>query len=481
MAPEDTFYRPQGAASKRGAKSSNSSINVYANKSSDPSLAPGTPGVAWNRTGGGKTVATTAGAAGDEAWRTNSARHASGGLIVDPNGYSGNSKGTQGSGNLNRSVTVLGALSYEETQSFAITNKYTFVNQSVRVMGTDGRYLYYKGYYVPKTYAAIKTPDPSPNKYQWNLPPHKWSMPVFPGSDGNFMPKGYQRPPSEDRYRRGRIWWANNDPNLSIADGMSEKSIVAIANNNRFGFQFLWNPTEYTSQISTQMQAVPMAADRFIGGPGAFPATEAISFSIHIDRTNDMAHAASNFSRPTFLIPETIVGRHGTADTQERNILAAQAAAAQALSQSANYVTKDSVRQFIPYYKAKGSFSVDDTPAMMEEKLVDLFQRGTMADLEFLFRATNGYGSGAMKNGKALAWVNSRGVVTSDVGFLVPTLLYVDIGPASYKGYITNLSITHNAFTQDMIPIRTDVNVSFQIVASVGLTSPNSKEGDTTK
>jgi len=104
----------------------------------------------------------------------------------------------------------------------------------------------------------------------------------------------------------------------------------------------------------------------------------------------------------------------------------------------------------------------------VEDKLVDLFQRGTLADIEYLYKAINGAGPGSTASGGDY-WKNTRGTITADIGFLMPTLLNIDVGPLSYVGYVTSMSVNHIMFTQDMIPIRSTVNISFNLLATAGL------------
>jgi hypothetical protein len=66
-------------------------------------------------------------------------------------------------------------------------------------------------------------------------------------------------------------------------------------------------------------------------------------------------------------------------------------------------------------------------------------------------------------------WKNSLGRVTSDIGFLSATLVKIEIGPLDYVGYVNGIAVNHIAFTQDMKPIRTDVSITANLLASVGL------------
>ena len=302
----------------------------------------------------------------------------------------------------------------------------------------------------PATNAVIPVPAQDPNEYQWNLPPHKWSMPFRAGDDPKNMPAHSKNNHSSDRYRRGRIWWKATDTSLTVTDANGKNTTVDNS-NRKYGFQFLWNPETFGTQVSVQMDATPQSQDRFLGTVGAFPATETISFTIRLDRTNDFACANAKFNRPSNIINDV----NGSGLN--------------------NFIGVKEVSEFIPYYQHFGSFSAANSslggvPATMEKKLVDLFQRGTLADIEYLYKAINGPGPGNTASGGDY-WKNARGIITADIGFLMPTLLNIDIGPLSYMGYVTSLQVNHLAFTEGMIPTRSDVTISLNLLATAGITS----------
>jgi len=105
----------------------------------------------------------------------------------------------------------------------------------------------------------------------------------------------------------------------------------------------------------------------------------------------------------------------------------------------------------------------------MPDQINKLMSQGTMADLEYLFKAINGSGNGTLE------WTNLLGKKTANVGYLAPTLLGIQLGPTldnlSYVGWASNIGINHTAFTEDMIPIRTEVSISIQCFAGSGLQS----------
>lgn len=472
------LYNLQSSASKRTANASSkdqSPAQYYANLGVDPSVKPGTPQPKIKA----GTIITTVGPANNSIWALNTSRHAAGIPVVPAACYPAGNKATGGV-----SMGVTKVLSYADTQNPSVTKNYKFVNQSVKIKGPDGNWLFYRGYYIPKVKPVVVKPSvdnkpipakpSSPHEYRWNLPPHKWSLPVLPSNDPNFMPDGYNRPPSQDRYRRGRLWWKSSDPNLSIgtsSDNNKNASVAGKDDAHKYGFQFLWNPEKFTTSVQVNLDATPSAQDRFIGGPGYFPATEVFSLTIRIDRTNDFACAASMFDRPTWAKPPTLLTRDSGLSQDIINA-SNQSLIANNFAKHQNFVDKSQVSKFVKYYRVNGSFAQDESNASIEAKLIDLYQRGTLADIEFLLRAINGAGPGSSKNGKQVTWANGRGISTADIGFLVPTVLNIDIGPLSYQGYVTSLSIEHGAFTQDMIPIRSDLTIAFNLLATVGLTAP---------
>jgi hypothetical protein len=359
-----------------------------------------------------------------------------------------------------KSATDSGFYVDNETGERIFTD-FTYVNKSVQINGTDGSPVYYPGYYVPirtSTYAAtqleqgdpIDIPDTT-NGFRWNLPPHKWSLPLFAaGMTDNerntkqslSLTEGASRPPSSDRYRRGRIWFRNTADTYTVnGNGKKIYNKSASDDAHKFGFQFLWNPESVSTAVAVQMEATPNQNDQWVGAAGLFPSTQQFSLSVRLDRTNDFARAGSKFIRPTYIDESKEPSR-------------------------SDYIRKYALQDLISDYRIPSGFSSSTTESIMKEDLQDLFQRGTLADIEFLLRAINGTGPGGSE-----VWLNPRGIQTADIGFLQPTLLHIDVGPLSYIGWVTNLSVNHTAFTQDMIPIRTDLTMSFNTMATVGIGS----------
>jgi len=281
--------------------------------------------------------------------------------------------------------------------------------------------------------AKNKPPAEPDLTYQWNLPPHQWSLPVTPK---NMYEDLYTDAKNEglgnvpESYRRGRIWWYANSANQFV-DDKGNASSMETGDSRKIGFQFLWNPESYTTSISLNTEVTPSVNDRFVGVAGAFPSGETISFSLRIDRTNDFVCARNLLNK------EYSVSKFTSSDN------------------TAIYA------QLAQYYKT--SFFEKSTDVEIAKKIKDLMEVGTIADLEYIYTMINGKGP----DGKG--WKSINGRKTGDIGFLSATLVRIDVGPLSYIGYVNSLTVNHLAFSQDMTPIRTDVSLALNLMASAGL------------
>jgi hypothetical protein len=258
-------------------------------------------------------------------------------------------------------------------------------------------------------------------RYQWNLPPHKWSMPVEPSKDPLAVNAAAYTHGGSHKFRRGRIYWyarvGNSYVNTATYNDGSDLK------DPRYGFQFLWNPETISTAVAVNMDITPSFADKFVDVVGAFPSGEYLALTVRLDRTNDFACIKS--------IPP---------------------------GSSANVTYDQLASRYKKFYN--GNDTLDNpSSAVVGRKIKDLQKFGTIADVEYLYKAINGPG-----------WVNqATGRLSSDIGFLSPTLLKIDLGPLSYLGYVSNLTVNHIGFSKGMIPIRTDVSMQFNLMATAGL------------
>ena len=298
----------------------------------------------------------------------------------------------------------------------------------------------------------IEVGVPDPIGYKFNLPPHNWSLPVRPielqpkdvgvlNNKTGYLPTeafgGSSTPESFHGTRRGRIWYWHSASALqkfntdsgkveSLADSVSNLTKttegVELKNDDRkWGFQFLWNPSEISSNVARNMDITPSAADTLRVVSGVFPGQETVNFNILLDRTNDFACLRSS-----------------------------------------------KIKDFNDYAKFYTAVFPGQGKQAFGEQLEALMRQGTMADLEYLFRAINGSGMGVEK------WGTLMGKRTANLGYLQPTLLGISLGPdrlnnLSYVGWLSNIAINHNSFTQDMIPMRTTVTISIECFAGTGI------------
>jgi hypothetical protein len=286
-----------------------------------------------------------------------------------------------------------------------------------------------------------------PTDYQWNLPPHSWSLPLRPiqlEGEG-FLGGQYRKTPeSFHGLRRGRVWSWDSPEEVtkynqefgkdSKGSTAVEKAGKADTNNSKvltpsykYGFQFMWNPAEVTSTVNRNMDVTPSSADKLRVVSGVFPGQESVSFNVMLDRTNDFACAR---------------GLQKTGALSELKVLE-------------------------EYYK-NSYYPTTNTKTTFEEKMDALLKYGTMADLEYLFKGINGSGLG---DGE---WASLLGKKTANLGYLQPTLMGVTLGPdrttsLSYVGWITSISMSHSSFTEEMIPLRTTVSFTVECFAGSGI------------
>lgn len=290
---------------------------------------------------------------------------------------------------------------------------------------------------------TFNNPPPTPDKtYTWNLPPHKWSLPTDPAT----VNMGATPTSSGDIHstRRGRIWfyqgYVGPTAQASNTTGIYTPPAKTVPQGsvNKYGFQFMWNPETYSQDTAVNMTVTPNAADPTIALTGFAAANSQIAFTLRLDRTNDFACAKSGF---------------------------------ETLSNNGQIIDRSSyVQSLAEYYSVGGSIGgASPSASDIGDKIQELLQYGTEADLEYLYRVVNGTG-----------WTSIVGRPTSNIGYLMPSLIRIDLGEQKFVGVISDISVNHLAFTKSMVPIRTDVNVTINLKANIQSTmntSPSSTKG----
>jgi hypothetical protein len=270
--------------------------------------------------------------------------------------------------------------------------------------------------------------DPD-NTYSWNLPPHKWSLPV----DASEIFDSVNTYPSNlHSMRRGRIFVGRkyNGYTTTVDPKTGKKTPTGDGHfNNNYGFQFLWNPETFSQDTSVNWGITPDQNDVTALLTGLVASNSSINLTVRIDRTNDFACAKA-----------TYLSRYNpNRDKAYSN-----------------------ASTFTDYYKeGQAPNSELDFATNITSKIDDLLTRGTEADLEFLYRTINGDGYSLL------------GVDTSNIAFLRPTIVRIDLGPQRLVGMIQTVNVNHLAFTREMIPIRTDVQLSIDLRTAASLSTNN--------
>lgn len=311
-----------------------------------------------------------------------------------------------------------------------------------------------------KAKADLFIPPIDLTHYTFNLSPHAWSLPLDPSkvdhkdfnnnivSPGSAQDKGNSstkanvvgtnpNTSSKNPYRRGRIVWYATATDTKYTSSNFQPSRAHLqtspgADARQMGFQFLWNPDSFGTAVSLNPDVTPSMEDRFVGVAGAFPGQETITINLEINRINDFACFAHK-------------GRREYDPTTGRD------------------KEKEWKQNFSKFYIPQKLGIA--TPALVEKQIKDLYEFGTLHDIEFLYQTINGPNANYMSGG----WRNSLGRVTSDIGFLSATLVRIEIGPLNYLGYINGISVNHLQFTTDMKPIRSQIQIVANLMASVGL------------
>ena len=274
------------------------------------------------------------------------------------------------------------------------------------------------------TQVPVVPTNNTPTKIKFNLAPHNWSLPT---NQKLFNTSADNQTQADQSVRRARMWcylgasdsdYANATQTGSTQAGVvTGGSSVAASLDTQWGFQFLWNPTQIGTSVQRNANLVPQAMDAFAGRAPLFPGTEALSFVAVIDRVNDFACFKSDPNQAPY-----------HAD-----------------------------------YYGKSAGALQNTSAL----ITDLMKKGTMSDIEFIFKMINGDGA----NGAT--WTNALGRKTADINFLAPTPVAVQFGPnadsLSYVGWVESISVSHQMFTEDMIPIHSEVTINMSTYSQSSL------------
>ena len=187
--------------------------------------------------------------------------------------------------------------------------------------------------------------------------------------------------------------------------------------NNLYGFRFLYNPTSVGLAWGQQAQTVP--SFEASGADKSFPISvgliaSTVSFSLMLNRIEDFNQIDEN-------------GKYTSPGDKKLT---------------------DTLNNPNPMNKVLGAYP---TPVSEAERKM-IYERGTMYDLEYLFRTIMG------PNGNFQSGMNG---FTADRGWIRPTVVELHLGAGMrYKVQIQELSVNHAVFNSRMVPILSTVNIT---------------------
>lgn len=284
-----------------------------------------------------------------------------------------------------------------------------------------------------------------PNDVEWNLPPHKSSLPIAMD-----LVMGRPGTRADDSLRRGRFWFYADSQATFTQSGTKKddkgRTASGGGSKKKYGFQFLWNPQTFSTSVQLNDGMTPSSTQYWQTSLPVFPSGQNLDVQVVISRINDFASFGSLASSPNQAAMDYTFQQFANVRTDSQHDYAQSEfdKAKQNMSSLLTSVSQDeSIRANYTYRGDRWA-----------EKIKDLYERGTLADIEYIYRTVNGDG-----------W-QRLGQITSDIGFLMMNLVEIEIGPNRYLGYLNSLSINHEQFTQYMVPIHSVVNLSFVLMSS---------------
>ena len=205
----------------------------------------------------------------------------------------------------------------------------------------------------------------------------------------------------------------------TIAQAQKASGYTGTVDNKLYGFRFLYNPQSVNMSWGAVQKTDPVyeasGADPFVAGTSNLVQSY-IDFSIIINRIEDFNYIDSKGLQKLIAVPSSNPTDYGSKIVPVKN----------------------------PYPKG-----IDNS------ELIQIYEKGTMYDLEYLFRTMHG-------NGSYTAYKSSlMNTVTADPGWLPVRPIELHLGnKLRYRVSIAKLSINHSIFNARMVPILSTVTIS---------------------
>ena len=272
-----------------------------------------------------------------------------------------------------------------------------------------------------------------PFAYKYNAPMVKsaYNNPYGPQVDSAGNPSLITSPGNFTN-AANEAWKTSTDNGIAGAKGVIQMSSFlaqhttvtsaskkqANFSDDMYGFKFLYNPNSIAmtwginTEVNTQMES--MGLDKSVPlTSGLFNST--ISFELLLNRIGDMA-----FVDEFGLKGKTTTETNGT-----------------------NYFTHR-----VPNFNVTDIYPQE----VNNEELALIYKKGTMYDIEYLFRAVNGF------NAQYNSTLNG---LTADRGWLYALPIELHLGDGlHYLVRLTTLNVNHNMFNERMVPVLTTVTLT---------------------
>ena len=213
-----------------------------------------------------------------------------------------------------------------------------------------------------------------------------------------------------------------------VAKAQKDTGFSGVVDPTPYGFKFLYNPQTVGMSWGSIAQTDPVyqasSQDVFVPGTSNL-VSSFIDFSILLNRIEDFNYLNENglISNPST-----------TSAYVNTNTLAG--------IQAASTVAKSPYPQFASKNGANEEFKA-------------IYEKGTMYDLEYLFKTMHGQGAYAAYKSVLM------GGTTSDPGWLPVRPVELHLGnKLRYRVRISNLSVNHTIFNSRMVPILSTVNIT---------------------
>jgi hypothetical protein len=283
------------------------------------------------------------------------------------------------------------------------------------------------------TKTVLKNKDAKRVKIQFNIPMVKSAYFPNRGIQDDVISEKVSSWTTKDN---GRKMWLGDaggkgviQPNLAVAATQlsktykNSKAIVKDLNNKLFGFRFLYNPSSISMGWGIAQEVDPntigLGLDKGIPLTGNL-SPSSISFELILNRVEDMNHLDSEGWKRALTNP-------GFFDE----------------------VTRTGV---YPTYSNENPWPTAASPVTFIEDLQEIYERGTMYDIDYLFAS--------LMPGAPKYRSNLNGIL-ADRGYMSGYTCELHLGPRMrYNVQIASLNVEHIMFNERMVPTLSKVSIT---------------------